>query len=155
MEKALVKAFFDACRYARHITDMSGTLPDGILSHHIFTIGAVHSLSASKSTTSVSPPKGASIADVAAYLGVSKKTAGDYLRNLYHKGLVQKAESAVDRHTRVMLTEQGKEYHTQYVEKYYDRMMGLFSSINNNDMNITIRTIKQAFYLMCGDAHRQ
>lgn len=142
MEKTLIKAFFDACRYAKHITDMFQTLPQGIHAHHIYTIGALHSLSHNK---------GATIADTAAFLGVSRKTAGEYLRDLHRKGLVRKVENAQSsdrRHVRITLTEQGEEYHTQYVEKYYDRMMTIFASINNNDMNITIRTIKQAYYLI-------
>lgn len=173
MEKTLVKAFFDACRYARHITDMVQKLPDGIHAHHVYTIGAVHSLSSKG---------GATIPEVAAFLGVSHKTAGEYLRDLYHKGLVKKSETVPPNtgqklpassgadvavvaqesnaknstgrsHIRVLLTEQGKEYHAQYVEKYYDHILNLFGSINNNDMNTAIRTIKQAHYLMARDAH--
>lgn len=153
MEKTLVKAFFDACRYARHITDMVLTLPEGIHSHHIYTIEALHSF----------PSKdGASIADVASYLSVSHKTAGEYLRDLYHKGLVKKAETAPPpkaaasrRCTRVLLTEKGEEYHTQYVEKYYESILRLFGSINNNDMSITIRTIKQAHYIIMKGIHER
>lgn len=170
MERTLVKAFFDACHYARHITDALHTLPDGVAPHHVYTIGAIHSLSQTKS--------GATIAEVAAYLGVSNKTAGYYLRDLYHKGLLHKVESAAissaprsndapsnrhtqppsksapqtkassARHIRLSLTDAGREYHTRYVEKYYDRMMDLFKGISNNDMNIAIRVIKQAYYLM-------
>lgn len=157
MEKALVKSFFDACHYARHIThyasDMMNTLPDGIQSHHIFTIDALHSITVRQGATA--SVRGATVPDVASFLGVSQSTAGDYVRDLAHKGLVQ-GTGVKDsrRRVRVELTDKGKEYHAQYVEKYYDRMMGIFASINNNDMHTTIRTIKQAFYLLSREVHK-
>lgn len=146
MEKRLVKSFFDSCYFARRITDMLGEPSSEIRRHHIYVIDAIHTIEREHGRARVD--------EVAAYLGIACATAGEYVNELVRKNLVKKLPRD-HRHVCVALTERGAECHDKYIEKYYEKIMGVFGGINNNDMAVTVRTIRQAYYLLSSEYERR
>lgn len=143
MDLQTIKTFHAACYMAKRIIEFQPNLPDDLPLRAIYVIEAIHSISEKKAKHGK-----ITVTAVARYLGVSKRNATRWTKELIKSGLVLRKEEPDGRQFFLLLTEKGEKYYADYITAFEKNMVKLFGSISKNDMQVCVSTIHQAFYLL-------
>lgn len=142
MDEEMIKRFFDACADSRKIMDLMPELPEGIKPRHIHVIDSIAILRSQLECVRVS--------DVSERLNVTMPSITLLVNDLEKKGWLIKQTNKEDKRAySLVLTEVGEKYYRMYVKSYHGWLSKRFDRISEEDMMTTIRTMYNAYHIMC------
>lgn len=139
-----LKRFIDACGVARRIVETMPQLPEGIKPRHIHVIDAVVLTRQKKEKVQVS--------DISRHLNVTMPSVTRLVSELEEKGvLIKYADEEDGRNVLLKLTPLGERYYRHYVGEYYQELGKRFAEISREELQTTVRTIRNAYQVIKKD----
>lgn len=144
MNTEYIKNFIDICHEAKKITEMMPKLPRGMKPRHIHVIESIVSLSEKNAYVRVS--------DVSDALRITKPSVTKLINELEEMSIVVKHTHATDKRIiSLSLTDLGMQYYRTYVGEYFSHLSKLFEDVREEDIDLTIQTIRKLYNIMKED----
>lgn len=136
-----------ACYEAKRVVELMPGLPKGMRPGHIHVIDIIHQLQERGGPVRVS--------DVADAMHVTNPGVTRLVNELVELGAVEKTQSSEDRRVfTVSLTDLGREYQRDYLERYHRELAGRLPGISEEDVRTTARVMHEAFLAMSAESLR-
>ena len=134
-----------ACYEAKRIVELMPRLPQGMRPGHIHVIDIVNQLQQKGGPVRVS--------DIGAAMHVTNPGVTRLVSELVELGAVEKTQSVEDRRVfTVSLTDLGREYQRDYLDRYHRELAERLSGISEDDIRTTARVMHDAFLAMSAES---
>ncbi|MCH4014298.1 MAG: MarR family transcriptional regulator [Solobacterium sp.] len=134
MEAELAKRMIDACYEAQMILNTMPALPEGMTPQYMRMIEVIHDLAGKED--------GLRVSEIAEAMGLSLPGATRSLKGLEKLDTVERHTDREDgRAVRIVLSEQGEEWYTFYITRFYENMCRILQDVPEEEIVSTIETI--------------
>lgn len=138
----LIKRMMDTCYLAKRARDLLPPLPDGVMPSYIQYLDTIQKLEAAGVRVKIS--------DLSDALNLPRPGVTRTVKEMEHKGYLQKQVSAEDgRVTYLLLTAAGRQLSQKYDSNYFRDLAPYLDGISDADAECTIRTIEAFYQVMC------
>jgi DNA-binding MarR family transcriptional regulator len=147
MKEENVTELVGACYEAKRVVELMPRLPQGIKPSHIHVVDVIHQLQEKGGPVRVG--------DIAAAMHVTSPGVTRLVNELVGLGAVAKAQSREDKRVfTVSLTELGRRYQKDYLERYHRELAERLSDVSDDDVRTMARVIHDAFVAMSAESPR-
>lgn len=147
MKEENVTELVGACYEAKRVVELMPRLPQGMKPSHIHVIDIIHQLQEKGGPVRVG--------DIAAAMHVTNPGVTRLVNELVGLGAIAKAQSNEDKRVfTVSLTELGRKYQRDYLERYHRELAERLSDVSDDDVRTMARVIHDAFLAMSAESPR-